>query len=152
MSFSDRIPNLAQPSAALYTGGEVDAAALEQARSAGVKIIVNLRPDGETPDFNEAAASQELGLDYQHLPITGSDDFNRATVERFDQILAGAGASPTLVHCASGNRVGALFALRAAWLQGCDTEAALTIGRDHGLTKMEPAVRAALDGGQKEPL
>jgi len=48
--------------------------------------------------------------------------------------------SPVLVHCMSGNRVGALFALRAFWLQGMSAVEALAVGRRYGLTKLEPLV------------
>src|SRR5690606_38327465 len=51
---------------------------------------------------------------------------------------------PALVHCASGNRVGALAALRAAWLQGADEEAAIAEGRRWGLRSLETEVRSSL--------
>jgi hypothetical protein len=50
----------------------------------------------------------------------------------------------TLVHCGSSNRVGALLALRAAWLKGATLEAALAAGRSAGLTGLESAVRSAI--------
>jgi hypothetical protein len=49
-----------------------------------------------------------------------------------------------MVHCASGNRVGALLALRANRLEGASPEDALELGLDAGLTRLEPAVREAL--------
>ncbi|MDR5880476.1 hypothetical protein [Caballeronia sp. LZ032] len=51
---------------------------------------------------------------------------------------------PVIVHCGSGNRVGALFALRAAWVKGVDVPKAIEIGRQHGLTKLEDDVRRIL--------
>ena len=44
----------------------------------------------------------------------------------------------------SGNRVGALFALKAQYVDGKSTEDALSEGRAHGLKAMEPAVRQLL--------
>ena len=44
----------------------------------------------------------------------------------------------------SGNRVGALFALRAHWLQGLPAVEALAVGRRYGLTKLEPLVMQIL--------
>ncbi len=146
MSLSDRIPNLVQPAANRYCGGMVDETALAEARDAGVRHVVNLRPDAETPDFNEAEAAAAIGLTYHHLPIAGPDDLDEANVRRFDQIMNQVGDESALVHCASGNRVGALFALRAGWLEGQTPDAALALGRSHGLTKMEPAVAKLLAG------
>src|SRR5699024_12708494 len=59
---------------------------------------------------------------------------------KLDTLLDEHAAMPTLVHCASGNRVGALMALRAAWVQGKSKEEALAIGRRWGLTKAEAAI------------
>ena len=144
MSLNDHIPNLAQPADNCYCGGMVDQAALVAARDAGVRHVVNLRPDAETPDFNEAEAVAAIGLIYHHLPIAGPDDLNDANVRRFDEVMGEVGDESALVHCASGNRVGALFALRAGWLKGQAPDAALALGRSHGLTKMEPAVAKLL--------
>jgi len=49
-----------------------------------------------------------------------------------------------LVHCGSGNRVGALLALRAS-LDGADDEKALALGREGGLSSLEGVVRERLD-------
>lgn len=51
---------------------------------------------------------------------------------------------PVLVFCGSGNRVGALFALDAYHARGADAEAAVLVGKQHGLTRAEPLVRAEL--------
>ena len=59
-----------------------------------------------------------------------------------DQILSDYDG-PVLVHCGSGNRVGALLALRQSLL-GADDEDALAYGKSAGLTGLEPVVRARL--------
>jgi protein tyrosine phosphatase (PTP) superfamily phosphohydrolase (DUF442 family) len=79
-----------------------------------------------------------------HLPIQGGYDLNQANAQKLDQCLNAAGDQPILVHCMSGNRVGALFALRAYWLQGASPEQALAIGLKYGLTKLEPVIRQML--------
>ncbi|MNN82154.1 hypothetical protein D3C81_1990580 [compost metagenome] len=50
-----------------------------------------------------------------------------------------------LLHCASGNRVGALLAL-LAHERGLDEEAAIAEGRAAGLGSLEPTVRAQIRG------
>ncbi|MDN5862186.1 MAG: sulfur transferase domain-containing protein [Salinisphaera sp.] len=147
MNLDDYIPFLMQPAPNRYTGGEVNQRALEQARAAGIQHIVNLRPVAETEGFDEAAVAEQLGLAYHHLPIAGPQELTRDNVARFHGILETIGDAPALIHCASSNRVGALFALDAAWEQGQDAESALARGREHGLTKMEPAVRSVLEAG-----
>lgn len=140
------IPNRQNPSPNLVTGGAPDQAALQAAAAAGVRYVFDLRPEAER-SFDEPTVVAGLGMTFQHLPIAGAGDLTLANVRAFDAKLAAAGTAPMLLHCASGNRVGALMALRAAWLHGAATEAALETGRAHGLTKMEPAVQALLARG-----
>ncbi|MBW3551025.1 MAG: hypothetical protein KY442_09485 [Proteobacteria bacterium] len=66
--------------------------------------LVDLTPDAETPDFDEAAAVGAAGLAYVNLPLRGPSDLTRETVLMFDALMCEA-QRPMLVHCASGNRV-----------------------------------------------
>jgi len=138
----DPLVRFARPAAGILAGGRIAAADLPALRAAGVVRVVDLSRDEETPDFDEAAAVRAAGLEYANLPIAGPQDLDRATVQAFDALLAEGG--PVLVHCASGNRVGALAALRAAWLHGAGEEAAIAEGRRWGLTSLEGAVRERL--------
>jgi uncharacterized protein (TIGR01244 family) len=138
------IPNEIHLAETLILGGQPDADALSRAREAGIKAIINLRPAAEDPAFDTSAAAQQLGLDYYALPVATAADLNPGTVKRFDALLADLEGVATLVHCASGNRVGALFALRAGWLQGASTTDALAFGQRAGLTSLAAAVQAKL--------
>ncbi len=137
------VPNRQQPSPNLITGGTPDPAALEAAAGAGVHCVFDLRPSTEW-GFDEAATVSGLGMKFLHLPIAGAQDFTPETVKKFDALMAEVGDSPALLHCASGNRVGALMALRAAWIKKASVEEAMAIGRAHGLTRMEPIVLGLL--------
>ena len=57
---------------------------------------------------------------------------------------AGQARGNVLIHCASGNRVGALVALHARGT-GATPDEALALGKAAGLAGLEPAVRARLD-------
>lgn len=137
------LSRFANPTKHIHTGGRITAEDLPALRAAGITHVIDLTPDAETPDFDEAAAVRAAGLSYANLPIAGAADLNRESVDAFDQLLRGA-QGPTLVHCASGNRVGALAALRAAWLQGAEQEAAIAEGRRWGLRSLEGKVREQL--------
>lgn len=142
------LPNVIHLSTRLAVGGQPTASQLVDAKAMGLKQIINLRPTTEDAGFDEASEVTEMGICYHCLPISGRGDLSIENVRRFDALLSQAGNDSTLVHCASGNRVGALFALRAAWLQGRDTETALQIGKQHGLTAMLDAVRDILSSKQ----
>lgn len=128
-------------SANLWVGGQPLLSEFAELQKAGLTHVINLRPDNEMQGFNEADYVQLLGLTYYHLPIASGADLTAQMAEQFDQALQAA-PGPVLVHCASGNRVGALFALRAFYQQGHSADAALEIGRSHGLTHLTPMVQA----------
>ncbi|MGD9583304.1 MAG: sulfur transferase domain-containing protein [Lysobacterales bacterium] len=141
---SDVIANAQRPDPGTLCCGRMDASALAAAKAAGVEWVIDLLPETECAGFDEAAACAALQLGYARLPIAGAADLNRENVAAFDRLLADSPAPMVLVHCASGNRVGALYALRAGWLQGKSPLQALAVGRAHGLTKLEPVVAQLL--------
>ena len=133
----------ATPVEGVLAGGRIDADDLPALRAAGIVQVIDLTPDAETPGFDEAGAVRAAGLAYDNVPIAGPADLGPTAVSAFDRLLRDA-RGPVLVHCASGNRVGALAALRAAWLQGADEDAAIAEGRRWGLRSLEADVRTRL--------
>lgn len=140
-----QLPNLTFPAPHRVASGHLQASDMAALKRAGIREVIDLSVDRETPHFDEAAAVQAAGIGYHNLPIHGAQDLTRANVRQFDQLLLDAGTKSTLVHCASSNRVGAMIALRAALIHGKSTEAALAEGRHWGLKSLQPAVRERLD-------
>ena len=140
------IPHSLQPSENVLIGGQPDEAELQAAAAAGIRVVVNLRTDAEAIDYAEAALVNELGMRYLHLPISGPADLTPENVRTFGKFLEEIGDQPALLHCRSGNRIGALYALHAGTELGMDAEAAIEFGQAHGLTGLEDAVRARLNG------
>ena len=138
------LPQGGMPAKDLLTAGQPSPADFQALATAGLKHIINLRPGTEDAGFDEAALAQKLGLGYSVVAVAGPGDLTLEKAQQLDQALAATGGAPTLVHCASSNRVGALLALRAAWLQKQSAEEALALGRAGGLTKMEPMVQQLL--------
>lgn len=139
------IPNCCTPGDALCTGGRPRPRDLEDAKSKGVRKVINLCPHAEDPGYDEPALVRQLGMEYVNIPVAGPTDLTRDNARRLADALEG-GDGGILVHCASGNRVGALFALKAHFLDGKPVEQALADGRAHGLKAMEPTVRQLLGG------
>lgn len=137
------LANLATPEPGIFVGGRLAATDIAPLEQGGVRQIVDLTLDTETPEFDEASAVRGAGMRYSNLPISGAADLTRENVQRFDALLR-ASEPPVLVHCASGNRVGALAALRAAWVDDASDEAAIAIGKAWGLTGLEGEVRARI--------
>lgn len=131
------------PAEGTYSGGRITADELPALRAAGIAQVIDLTPDAETPAFDEATAVRAAGMAYANLPIAGPADLTPEAVAAFDHLLRNA-EGPVLVHCASGNRVGALAALRAAQIDGQPEEEAIAEGRRWGLGSLEGAVRAQM--------
>lgn len=138
------LPGLRQPRDHRLVSGAIDAADVGRIRAAGVKHLINLRTAEEIQGFDEARIATDLGLEYHAIPIAGAQSLTRENAQRLDELLDQVGDELTLIHCASGNRVGALIAVREAWIKGQPTEAAIAEGKRWGLTSLEEAVRAAL--------
>ena len=140
------IPNAKAPMQGVLTGGQPTEADLGKAAAAGYRTIVNLRGVEESISFDEKAVVNALGMEYIAIPIADSQGLTVDKARRLAEILARPKGRPLMIHCASGNRVGALMALKAFHLDGKDLEAALNIGRQAGLTRLEAAVREVLTG------
>lgn len=127
--------------------GAIDAAELGRLRAAGVRRVISLRTEAETQGFAEAQIAAGLGIDFHSIPIQGSESLTVENARKLDEALQRAGEELTLVHCASGNRVGALIALREAWVRGRSMDAAIAEGKRWGLAGLESAVRSLLSTG-----
>lgn len=78
------------------------------AKAGGVKTVINLRHDSEIKDFDEKKIVEGDGLAYIHIPFEGPAEL---TDEIFDQVREQLNNAPRpiLLHCASANRVGAVW-------------------------------------------
>lgn len=110
----------------------------------GVRNLINLRPPSETVDFNPAAWATEENIAYFTIPIAGGADLTPEHVALFHKIVERVEGEPTLMHCGSGNRVGAMMALRGVWEQGMEPEQAIALGKRYGLTSLEAHMREQL--------
>lgn len=127
--------NASQPEAGLAASGQPTAEQLASLARAGFKTLIDLRPVAEPRGFDEPAAAAAAGLRYLNVPVTLAS-LDPPTLDRFFAALRGA-ERPLLVHCATGNRVGALY---YAWLvleRGVEPSVALDRARAAGLKQAE---------------
>lgn len=137
-SFAAQATDFTQPQPGLHTGGQPLQDDLARLKSEGVRTVIDLRGAQEDRGYDEAAEARRLGLAYIALPIAGKDDVTPANAKALGELLK-AQDGDVLLHCASGNRVGALLALDAA-ARGIPREDALELGRKAGLKSLEPVV------------
>lgn len=146
------LSNVQHPQENRIVSGAIDAADIGRLRAAGVRHLINLRTEEESDGLDEAPIAGGLGIDYHWIPIQGAQSLTRENARKLDAALAEAGGDLTLVHCASGNRVGALIAVREAWLRHRSIEEAIAEGKRWGLTTLEDSVRSVLqEGAHSQP-
>lgn len=140
-----QIRNARTPREGLLTGGQPTEEQLAELADAGYRTLVNLRTTGENEiSDREAELAKELGMRYVQLPVAGAEGLTEDNARDLAELLDDESGYPMVVHCGSGNRVGALFALEAFHVDGERPETALRIGKDAGLTRLEPVVREKL--------
>lgn len=97
---------------------QIEIADIAEAKSAGVTLIINNRPDGEDPSAPRgdeiSAAADAAGIGYLAIPI----DHSGFSETQIDQMIAALGESEGAVlgYCRSGTRSTLLWALAQAKL------------------------------------
>jgi uncharacterized protein (TIGR01244 family) len=108
-------------------------------------MLINNRPDGESPDqipsVEAARLAREAGLAYIHIPVAGA--FPADAVAAMAQAVNTA-SGPVLAYCRSGTRSITLWALAQA-RSGAEVEALIVQASRAGydLRSMRPALNAA---------
>lgn len=140
------VRNARMPMEGILTAGQPSEEQLDALRAAGFQNFISLRPTAEDGAGWEEAHAAAGSYDFQRLPISGGEDLTRENVEAFAAALEESGDGPTVLYCASSNRVGAMFALKAFWLDGASAEEALELGSSAGLTRLEGRVVELMAG------
>lgn len=138
-----QLPEFRQVNPTLMTAGQPPAEAWAPLARQGVTAVINLRSDAEMQGRDDATAVVAQGMDYHRIPVGDGADITPENAAALWQLLAQARGS-VLVHCASGNRAGALLAVGAARAGQMSPEQALEFGRTAGMRSLEPRVRELL--------
>jgi uncharacterized protein (TIGR01244 family) len=132
MPFSS--PPRAELAPGLSVAGKLDRDDIDALADAGVRTIVNNRPDDEDPGQLPAAEARRLaeahGIAYHHIPVTAAS-LSRADVDAFAAVL-GSAPQPVVAHCRSGTRSALLWAL-ARMREGADPGSLIAEAARHGI-------------------
>ncbi|MDY0065177.1 MAG: tyrosine-protein phosphatase [Steroidobacteraceae bacterium] len=139
----ESLPNARFPEENRIVSGALAPQDVRRLADAGVRHVVDLQPSQEHT-FDEEQLLHAKGVQYHPIPISGAAALTRENAAKLDAVLEKIGPEPALLHCSSGNRVGALIAVRAAWIQGASPDQAIEEGERWGLKALKPAVRALL--------
>lgn len=107
------------------------------ASSHNFKTVINLRGENEMDLTEHRRLAQSAGLTYVHFPVDSNEAYSKQNIEAFAKTIDEAQKrGPVILHCGSGNRVGAMLALRGHWLQNLSAADALQLGKDAGMTSL----------------
>jgi len=124
--------NAKQLTPTLFVAPQISVADVAAAAAAGIRSIVNNRPDGEEPGQPAAAeieaAAKASGLAYRHIPVV-SGHLADADAAAMREALAELPA-PMLAFCRSGTRSTHLWALSQAG--SCEVSELLMAARTAG--------------------
>jgi uncharacterized protein (TIGR01244 family) len=125
--------NVTRVDAVLMCGGATSREAYPALKKEGFVSVINLRqpeePGADIP--GSRAAAEAAGLRYIHIPVNSKSP-DTASVDAFLGAVTDKTNQPMYVHCASANRVAALWMIKRIVVDGWDvtraTEEATTIG------------------------
>jgi len=100
-----------------FASPQIELADVTEAQALGIGMIINNRPENESPDQTPGAeieaAAKAAGIAYVAIPVTHAG-FSMPQVEAMQAALAEAGDKPVLAYCRSGTRSTLLWALAQA--------------------------------------
>lgn len=120
----------------IYFGGQPSPEDLAQFKAAGVKTVINLRLETENTKFDEAKALGDLGYrasQYHNPGFNSAATLSDPIFRRVRDLLTNKNNEPVLLHCASGNRVGAIWLAHRVLDDGVPYEKALEEAKAIGM-------------------
>lgn len=136
LNFSAPLPTLPN----VFCSGQPTKEQFDALAAAGIRRVLHLRRKSEKGTGWEEARAAEAGIQFVRMPIAGGPGLTRQNVHDFMWQVASHGDENVLVSCATSNRVGAMFALAAAWEDKLDKEAAMALGQRAGMKGLKPTV------------
>jgi len=117
----------------IYLTGQPSVEDLRVLKKQGIETIITLRMPGEVP-WDEAAAVKKEGMKFVSVPFQGPDELKPKVFDEVLKILRDKKKrGPTVLHCGSANRVGALWYAHRVLEGKLSPEAALKEAKTVGL-------------------
>ena len=126
------IVNYTRVDATVACGGATPPEALADLKRLGFVSLINFRTADEQGADIEAslAAAADAGLKYFHLPFRAPSP---ELAHQFLRVIADETNQPVYIHCASANRVGAMWFIKRVKQDGWDTTRAMEEAEAIGL-------------------
>jgi uncharacterized protein (TIGR01244 family) len=116
----------------LYLAGQFEPADLEIIKGAGIGRVITLRKSSEI-DWDEKEAVEAAGLAWHEFPFRDARELSDEFIDSVRALLEESQQTPTLLHCATANRVGGVWLAFRVLDQGVAWETALNEAEAIGL-------------------
>ena len=132
--------NFAKLETTVACGGATTPEAVPEIKKMGFKSIINLRlPNENGANIDaEAAAAKTAGINFFSIPFSGQQP-DPAVADKVLDTITAPGNEPAYIHCAAGNRAGAMWMIKRLSVDHWDSERAYTEAAALGLTS--PALK-----------
>ena len=137
------INNFRAPESDVLSTGQPTADQFQIMANSGVKHVINLRTPGEDAGFDERATVESLGMTYHNIPVSvGDGGINSSNSDSLQALLEQFENEGIVVHCATGNRVGALISV-SEFEEGRNIDNSIAEGARWGMTseRLQQVVR-----------
>lgn len=134
------VTNFARLETTIACGGATTPEAVPELKKMGFASIVNMRLADEAGANveGEAAAAKTAGINFIHIPFNSAKP-DPAVADHFLQVITAPENNPAYIHCASGNRVSAMWMIKRMVIDHWDADKAYTEANALGLTN--PALK-----------
>lgn len=127
-----------------WSSGHFDTAEHIQAvADQGIHVVISLLPSSESK-VDEATLVPAAGMAFINVPIANASELTPSNVQNVADALKKVEGKNVLIHCASGNRVGAVMALKAAWIDGMSPSESVSVGQSYGLSSLSSQVKTLI--------
>lgn len=129
------VKNYTKVDASIGCAGATDPKAMTALAAAGYRAVLSLREAAEEGALIEEsrAAAEAAGMKYIHLPFKGSAP-DPKVADEFLKVVADSATQPLFIHCATANRVGAMWLIKRMVADKWTDENALAEAKSIGLT------------------
>ncbi len=135
----------------VYLAGQPSEDDLKKFADAGGKTVVSLRLPDEQVGFDENAVVTALGMKFHNPGFRKADSLSEPIFWRVRDLLKNKHEQPLLLHCASANRVGAMWLAHRVLDGQMDYDQAMTEAKQVGLKPQayEAVVKQYIDHEKK---
>ncbi len=126
----------------IFRGGAPTSEALQELKALGVKLVLDLREDGQGR-LEEKNKVEQLGLRYEHIPMRVMSAPRPAEIEQALSLLLREQSAKIYIHCLRGkDRTGTVIACYRIQHDGWDNRRALAEAKDYGMSSLERAMQS----------